>query len=84
MDRKLKRVLFVLELRKNLFSVGQAADRGYVTTYMRKACYLATISGSVVMTGTCATKLYKLELRVIPPKSHASLVMTASAELVPL
>ncbi len=32
--KSLSRVLYMLELKKNLFSVGQATNRGFVTTYM--------------------------------------------------
>jgi hypothetical protein len=76
----LQRVLYVPELRKNLFSVGQAADKGFVTTYTCNACYLTNPSGGggPVLIGTRANKLYKLELQVDVPVSQANLVATCS------
>ena len=80
--RKLERILFVPELQKNLFSVGQAADRGYVTTYTKRACYLASADGSVVMIGIRNTRLYRLELKVVLPVKLANIVEADRALVV--
>jgi hypothetical protein len=47
------RVLYIPEQKKNLFSVGQAADKGFTTTYMHQACYLTSNGGhgKVVLVG---------------------------------
>ena len=67
--RDIHRVLYVPELRKNLFSVGQAADKGFITTYTRHSCFLTSNEGQgkVVLTGTHVNKLYKLALIVNRP-----------------
>ncbi|KAG0625849.1 hypothetical protein M758_2G084400, partial [Ceratodon purpureus] len=67
--RVLDQVLYVPALKKNLFSVGKAADKGFVTTYTRTTCYLTSHEGrgSVVLTGVRADRLYKLQLAVVIP-----------------
>jgi transposase InsO family protein len=76
--RTIRKVLYVPELRKNLFSVGQAADRGFITTYTKHTCYLTSQGehGRHVLTGVRTNKLYKLQLKVEQPKSQAHAVVT--------
>jgi hypothetical protein len=64
---------------KNLFLVGQAVDKDFVTTYTRNACYLENNSGEVVLTGARINKLYRLELRVVRPGSQANMVIGESS-----
>jgi hypothetical protein len=49
-----QRVLYIPELRRNLFSIGQVSDKGFMTTYTRHSCYLTSNDehGKVVLTGT--------------------------------
>ena len=63
------------ELRKNLFSVGQAADKGFITTYTHHTCYLTSNEGrgKIVLIETRVNKLYKLEMMVIRSVSHANI-----------
>ena len=58
--RNIKRVLYVPELRKNLFSVGRATDKGFITTYTRHTCYVISHEGrgEIVLTSTRENKLY--------------------------
>lgn len=74
-QRHIHRVLYVPQLRKNLFSVGQAADKGFITTYTRHTCYVTSNEGrgKIVLTGTRVNKLYKLEMTVIRSVSHANI-----------
>ena len=76
--RTLDQVLYVPALRKNLFSVGMAADRGFVTTYTRSTCYLTSHEGKgqVVLTGIRADRLYQLKLSVTQPSCQAYLICT--------
>ena len=71
--RDIHHVLYVPELRKNLFSVGQADDKGFITTYTRRSCFLTSSEGrgKVVLTGTRVNKLYKLALIVNRPNTAA-------------
>ena len=75
--RTIKKVLFIPDLRKNLFSVGQAADKGFTTTYTKHSCYLTSQGehGRKVLTGTRSNKLYLLDMQVIMPESHANAVL---------
>ena len=72
--RTIKKVLFIPDLCKNLFSVGQAANKGFTITYTKHSCYLTSHGehGRKVLTGTRSNKLYLLDMQVIMPKSHAN------------
>ena len=61
--------MFVPDLRKNLFSIGQAADKGYHTIYKRNGCYIISNEGqgSVAIVGTRCAKLYELQIKVLEP-----------------
>ena len=74
-QRHIHRVLYVPELRKNLFLVGQATDKGFITTYTCHTCYLTSNEGrgKIVLIGTRVNKLYKLEMMVIRSVSHANI-----------
>jgi hypothetical protein len=69
--RTMARVLYVPKLRKNLFLVGQAADRGFVSTYTSRTCYLTSNEGQgkIVLNGVRCRKLYELHLMVEKPTS---------------
>ena len=73
----IKKVLFIPDLRKNLFLVGQAADKGFTTTYTKHSCYLTSQGkhGRKVLTRTQSNKLYLLDMQVIMPESHANAVL---------
>jgi hypothetical protein len=72
-------VLSVPELRKNLFSMGQAANKGFVTTYTRTTCYLTSKEGrgSVVISGAREQKFYRLVVRVDKPQNGANVAVSA-------
>jgi hypothetical protein len=79
-NRTFKHVLYVPELRKNLFSVGQAANKGLVTTYTRHSCYLTSCEGrgNIILAGTCKNKLYRLSMEIEKPSGHAHIAIATS------
>ncbi len=70
-------VLYVLELKKNLFIVGQAVDHGFVTTCMQEGCHLTSHDGhgKIVLIRVQTCKLYELQLEVEIPTSHANIIL---------
>ena len=65
----LKKVLFIPELRRNLFSIGLASKAGlsFQTLGNRCVLYADLGQGPVVMEGTQAGTLYKLSISPVPP-----------------
>ena len=53
LDGTLHNVLYIPDLRTNLFSIGRAADRGIVTIYRKNTCQMIADNGNgdIVLTG---------------------------------
>jgi hypothetical protein len=65
-------------LKKNLFFVGQATNRGFVTTYMWKGCHPTTENKhkKIVSIGVLTSKFYELQLEVEMPTNHVNIIMS--------
>lgn len=64
----MKNVLYVPEVRRNLFSVTSAIDNG-LEVYSRKSCCEFVIDSVVKARGIRVGKLYKMNIRVIQPET---------------
>ncbi len=55
-------------LKKNMFLIGQVVNKGLVTTYINNTCFFidARGEGKLVMIGNRSSKLYKLQIKVVP------------------
>jgi hypothetical protein len=60
--------LDVFFLKKVLFSIDQATNKGLVITYINNTCFLTNVGGEgkVVMIRVKSSKLYKLQIKVVP------------------
>ena len=58
--------------------VGQAADKGFITTYTHDACYVTSNkgAGNIVLMDVRTNKLYKLAMKVDQPASQANVAIT--------
>lgn len=72
-------MLFVPALARNLFSIGQAADRRIDTRYSREYYHLLDGANQVVMEGVRMEKLYKLLISV-EILSQANIVCSAAEQ----
>uniref|UniRef100_A0A7I4AUE8 Uncharacterized protein n=1 Tax=Physcomitrium patens TaxID=3218 RepID=A0A7I4AUE8_PHYPA len=70
-----------LRIKIELFSIGQAVDKGIVTTYKRR--YLTSDKGckKVVLAGFYVDKLYKLKLNTVPHGSFEGCAIGKSVRL---
>lgn len=71
----LKKMLYIPKLWTNLFSIGQATNRGIFTTSKWNRCEHIDQEGEgqLVIIGTRNDKLYKLEIKATKPNSSISL-----------
>ena len=63
LDGTLHDVLYIPDLRTNIFSIGRAADRGVVTIYRKNTCQIIGDNGNgdILLTGIrTGNSLYKL------------------------
>ena len=68
LDGILHNVLYIPELRTNLFSIGRAADRGIITIYRKNVCQMIVDNGNgdIILTGIrTGSSLYKLQMKTI-------------------
>ena len=68
LDGTLHDVLYIPDLRTNLFSIGRAADRGVVTIYRKNTCQMIGDNGEgdILLTGVrTGSSLYKLHLTAL-------------------
>ena len=68
LDGMLHNVLYIPELRTNLFSIGRAADRGIITIYRKNVCQMIADNGDgeILLTGIrIGSSLYKLQMKAI-------------------
>lgn len=63
----LKNVLYVPDIKLNLFSTGQVLNKGYVLNSDMEQCRLP-IAGAVVAVGVRESKLFKMMFKVIIPQ----------------
>lgn len=47
----IKQVLYIPELKKNVFSIGQVADKNIKTTYSKEECQTTNSVGKILMVG---------------------------------
>ncbi|KAL3699493.1 hypothetical protein R1sor_017515 [Riccia sorocarpa] len=66
----LRGALYVPQLKKNLFSVGQAADKGFDTVYSKDTCRLVTTRGEVVISGMRHQGLYRLDIKAVSSQAN--------------
>nr|PNR53282.1 hypothetical protein PHYPA_009658 [Physcomitrium patens] len=71
-----------LQIKIELFLIGQAADKGFVTTYIRR--YLTSDEGcrKVVLVGFYVDKLYKLKLNTVPQGPFEGCAIEKSTRLI--
>ena len=75
LDGTLHDVLYIPDLRTNLFSIGRAADRGVITIYRKNTCQMIGDNGDgdILLTGIrTGSSLYKLQIRAIIPGNEVS------------
>lgn len=74
----LTNVLYILELKRNLFSIGLANEKGnsFITRNGKCELYHDEGNGPKIMEGIRQGKLYLLSIRAIPPISEANTVLT--------
>ena len=68
LDDILHDVLYIPELRTNLFSIGKAADRGIITIYRKNICQMIADNndGEILLTGIrTGSSLYKLQMKAM-------------------
>jgi hypothetical protein len=68
LDGTLHDVLYIPDLRTNLFSIGRVADRGVVTIYRKNTCQMIGDNGEgdILLTGIrTGTSLYKLQMKAV-------------------
>ena len=81
LDGTLHNVLYIPDLRTNLFSIGRAADRGIVTIYRKNTCQMIADNGNgdIVLTGIrTGSSLYKLQMKAKIPSDETSHAYTTS------
>ena len=81
LDGTLHDVLYIPELRTNLFSVGRAADRGVITIYRKNSCQMVGDNGDgdILLTGVrTGTSLYKLQMKAVITQEEQSCAYTIS------
>ncbi|KAL3699065.1 hypothetical protein R1sor_017087 [Riccia sorocarpa] len=66
----LRGALYVPQLKKNLFSVGQAADKGFDTVYSKDTCRLVTTGDEVVINGMRHQGLYGLDIKAVSSQAN--------------
>ena len=76
-------MLFVSKLKKNLFSIGKEADKGFSTIYAKNACSLTSngSQGKIGMVGRRVNKLYKLSITIISPDVYANIATSSRLKL---
>lgn len=75
LDGTLHDVLYIPDLRINLFSIGRAADIGVVTIYRKNTCQMIGDNGNgdILLTGVrTGSFLYKLQMKAIIMDENAS------------
>lgn len=62
-------MLYVLALRRNLFSIAKAMDKGLVAHYTKDTCKMFSEQGygPMVMYGECEGNLWRMQFKVIQP-----------------
>jgi hypothetical protein len=65
-------------LKKNLFSIGQAADNGCITLYTKNSCSVQDSVGMEVLKGVRENRLYKLEISVCSVIGNANAVVSTT------
>jgi hypothetical protein len=75
--RSLSQVLYMLKLKKNLFSIGQVANRGFVATYLWEGCHPTSQDRheKIVLIEIRTSKFYELQLEVEMPTNHVNITM---------
>lgn len=76
----LQRVLFIPDLRRNLFSIGLASKAGlsFQTLGDKCAIYKDLGKGPKVMEGICLGTLYKLSINPVPPTCTETHVLSTA------
>jgi hypothetical protein len=75
LDGTLHDVLYIPDLRTNLFFIGRVADRGVITIYRKNTCQLIADNdnGEILLTGIrTGSSLYKLQMKAIVVDEEAS------------
>ena len=75
LDDTLHDVLYIPDLRTNLFYIGRAANRGVVSIYRKNTCQMIGENGEgdILLTGIrTGTNLYKLQMKAIIAKEEQS------------
>ena len=83
LDGILHNVLYIPELRTNLFSIGRAADRGIVTIYRKNTCQMIADNGEgeIILTGIrTGSSLYKLQMKTYIQDNATSQAYHVSTE----
>ena len=86
LDGILQNVLYIPELRTNLFSIGRAADRGIITIYRKNVCQMIADNGDgeILLTGIrTGSSLYKLQMKAViqdKPTTQAYHISTEEPE----
>jgi hypothetical protein len=65
-------MLFVPNLKRNLFSLAKSIDRSMIDVYDKKHCklYANCGRGSLLLVGSIKRKFWKLQLKVVLPETQ--------------
>jgi hypothetical protein len=80
-DGKLNGVLYVPGLRKNLISVGAAADRGVTSNFNHDQVFLSCSNRSIAVGQRMVKDLYLLDIEAIPSHDHSNFSSSAPLSL---
>jgi hypothetical protein len=77
-------MLFVSNLKRNLFSLAKAIDRSMIDVYGKKHCklYANCGRGSLLLVVSIKGKFWKLQLKVLLPETQISTSNTKSFTIV--
>ena len=75
LDGTLHDVLYILDLKNNLFSIGRATNKGVITIYKKNTCQMIGDNGNgdIILTGIQTKRCsYKLQMNAIVMDEVAS------------
>ncbi|GJS47329.1 retrovirus-related pol polyprotein from transposon TNT 1-94 [Tanacetum coccineum] len=75
----IKRVYYVEGLTHNLFSIGQFCDADLEVSFQKSTCYIRSLKGNDLLTGSRGTDLYSITLQDTSTHNLICLMATASS-----
>ncbi|GJW25185.1 integrase, catalytic region, zinc finger, CCHC-type containing protein [Tanacetum coccineum] len=75
----IKRVYYVEGLNHNLFSFGQFCDADLKVAFWKSTCYIHDLKGNDLLTGSCGTYLYSINLQDTSTPNPICLMAKASS-----